>query len=34
MNTHITILEALIIAVVCIFGYAFVKTLVETIKNK
>jgi hypothetical protein len=34
MNQSITILEALIIAVVCIFGYVFIKTLVQTIKNK
>ena len=34
MNQSITILEAVIIATLCIFGYTFVKTLVETIKNK
>jgi hypothetical protein len=33
MGQSITILEAVSIAVVCIAGYAFVKTIIETIKD-
>jgi hypothetical protein len=34
MNTHITILEFIVIGVVSILGYALVKTIVQTIKSK
>jgi hypothetical protein len=34
MNTHITILEAVLIAVVTIVGYAFFKTILQHIKHK
>jgi hypothetical protein len=34
MNTHITILEFLIISVVSLLGYVLVKTIVQTIKSK
>jgi hypothetical protein len=34
MNTHITILEFLVISVVTLFGYVLVKTIVQTFKSK
>jgi hypothetical protein len=34
MNTHITILEFLVISVVSVLGYVLVKTIVQTIKSK
>jgi hypothetical protein len=34
MNTHITILEFLVISVVSVLGYVLVKTIVETPKSK
>jgi hypothetical protein len=34
MNTHITILEFLVISVVTLLGYVLVKTIVQTIKSK
>jgi hypothetical protein len=34
MNTHITILEFLVISVVSLLGYVLVKTIVQTIKSK
>jgi hypothetical protein len=34
MNTHITILEAILISGVSLIGWVFIKTLVEHIKNK
>lgn len=33
MNQSITILEAVLIAIACVMGYAFIKTLVETFKT-
>jgi hypothetical protein len=34
MNTHITILEFLIISAVSLLGYVLVKTILQTIKSK
>jgi hypothetical protein len=34
MNTHITILEFLVISVVSVLGYVLVKTIIQTIKSK
>jgi hypothetical protein len=34
MNTHITILEFLVISVVSLLGYVLVKTIIQTIKSK
>jgi hypothetical protein len=34
MNTHITILEAILVSGVSLFGWVFIKTLLETPKNK
>ena len=34
MNTHITILEFLVISVVTLLGYVLIKTIVQTIKSK
>jgi hypothetical protein len=34
MNTHITILEFLVISVVTLLGYVLVKTIVQTLKSK
>jgi hypothetical protein len=34
MNTHITILEFLVISVVSVLGYVLVKTIFETPKSK
>jgi hypothetical protein len=34
MNTHITILEFLVISVVSLLGYVLVKTIVQTLKSK
>jgi hypothetical protein len=34
MNTHITILEFLVISVVSLLGYVLVKTILQTIKSK
>jgi hypothetical protein len=34
MNTHITILEFLVISVVTLFGYVLIKTIVQTLKSK
>jgi len=34
MNTHITILEAVLVSGVSLFGWVFIKTLFEHIKNK
>jgi hypothetical protein len=34
MNTHITILEFLVISVVSVLGYVLIKTIVQTIKSK
>jgi tetrahydromethanopterin S-methyltransferase subunit G len=34
MNTHITILEALVIGLATVFVYVLVKTIVETPKSK
>ena len=34
MNTHISILEFIVIGGVSILGYALVKTLFETLKSK
>jgi hypothetical protein len=34
MNTHITILEFLVISVVSLLGYVLIKTIVQTIKSK
>jgi|688.fasta_scaffold292483_3 hypothetical protein len=34
MNTHITILEFLVISVVSLVGYVLVKTIIQTIKSK
>jgi hypothetical protein len=34
MNTHITILEFLVISVVSLLGYVLVKTIFETPKSK
>jgi hypothetical protein len=34
MNTHITILEFLVISVVTLLGYVLVKTIIQTIKTK
>lgn len=34
MNTHITILEAILISGISLLGWVFIKTLVEHLKNK
>jgi hypothetical protein len=34
MNTHITILEFLVISVVSLLGYVLVKTIIQTLKSK
>jgi hypothetical protein len=34
MNTHITILEFLIISAVSLLGYVLVKTIIQSIKTK
>jgi hypothetical protein len=34
MNQSISILELVLLSVSFVLGYAFIKTLVETIKNK
>jgi hypothetical protein len=34
MNTHITILEFLVISVVTLLGYVLIKTIVQTLKSK
>jgi hypothetical protein len=33
MNTHITILEFLVISVVSLLGYVLLKTIIQTIKS-
>jgi hypothetical protein len=34
MNTHITILEFLVLSTIFVFGWVLVKTIVQTIKSK
>ena len=34
MNTHITILEAILVSGISLFGWVFIKTLLENPKNK
>jgi len=34
MNTHITILEAILVSGISLFGWVLVKTLLETPKKK
>jgi hypothetical protein len=34
MNTHITILEAILVSGISLIGWVFIKTLVEHLKNK
>jgi hypothetical protein len=34
MNTHITILEFLVLSTLFVFGWVLVKTIVQTLKSK